>query len=98
MLADLLSLIKKRDAAWEREIALMICPNCGTVNRPGDYFCEECGAQLVADAAAAASETVVNPAAGLVAGVSLQNGRYVVVKALGWARFCWQKIPVWPIS
>lgn len=83
MLADLLSLIKKREAAWEREIALMICPNCGTVNRPGDYFCEECGAQLAADAAAASSETVVNPAAGLVAGVSLQNGRYVVVKALG---------------
>lgn len=63
----------------------MICPNCGTENRPGDHFCEECGAQLVAGAAetTTSGNEIANPAAGLVPGVSLQNGRYVVVKALG---------------
>jgi len=59
------------------------------VNKPGDYFCEECGAQLVANGAVTpggavtSDSTVINPAAGLTPGVSLQNGRYVVVKALG---------------
>ncbi len=67
----------------------MTCPNCGTVNRSGDHFCEECGAQLGADTAAPVTGTAtsqsgtLNPAAGLVPGVSLQNDRYVVVKALG---------------
>jgi len=67
----------------------MTCPNCGKVNRPEDHFCEECGAQLVAgDATTTTSvtpsgNTTANPAAGLVPGISLQNGRYVVVKALG---------------
>ena len=67
----------------------MTCPNCGTENKPGDHFCEECGAQLVAGDATtttsttATSNTVINPAAGLGPGVSLQNGRYVVAKALG---------------
>src|SRR6266849_4561701 len=67
----------------------MTCPNCGTVNRPGDHFCEECGAQLVASGTAVpggadiSDSSVINPAAGLTPGVSLQNGRYVVVKALG---------------
>lgn len=67
----------------------MTCPNCGTENRPGDHFCEECGAQLVVDSPAASGSSItpgtlaVNPAAGLTPGVSLQNGRYVTVKALG---------------
>ncbi|HEY0755551.1 MAG TPA: serine/threonine-protein kinase [Ktedonobacteraceae bacterium] len=73
----------------------MICPNCGTENRPGDHFCEECGAALVANNAVlststdipggldASSNIVTNPAAGLTPGVSLQNGRYVITKALG---------------
>src|SRR5215813_6098998 len=74
----------------------MTCPNCGTENRPGDNFCEECGAQLVTSSAVPASGIVTpggttvtpgtltaNPAAGLTPGVSLQNGRYVVAKALG---------------
>lgn len=67
----------------------MTCPNCGTENKPEDHFCEECGAQLVAGDAttmtntATSGSTVINPAAGLVSGVSLQNGRYMVVKALG---------------
>lgn len=67
----------------------MTCPHCGKVNRPEDHFCEECGAQLVADDSTASSGSVTsstitaNPAAGLTPGVSLQNGRYVVVKALG---------------
>jgi serine/threonine protein kinase len=63
----------------------MTCPNCGTENKAGDHFCEECGAQLISGEAAtttSGSETA-NPAAGLVPGVSLQNGRYVVAKALG---------------
>ncbi len=67
----------------------MTCPNCGTVNKPGDHFCEECGAQLIANGAATpggavtSDSTVINPVAGLTPGVSLQMGRYVVVKALG---------------
>jgi serine/threonine protein kinase len=63
----------------------MTCPNCGTENKAGDHFCEECGAQLISGEAAtttSGSETA-NPAAGLVPGVSLQNGRYLVAKALG---------------
>ena len=67
----------------------MTCPNCGKVNRPEDHFCEDCGAQLVAGDAVTTTNTtgsgstLINPAAGLVPGVSLQNGRYVVAKALG---------------
>lgn len=61
----------------------MTCPNCGTKNRPGDHFCEECGAQLVATEAAAPGDGAAGPAAGLGPGTSLQNGRYVMVKALG---------------
>jgi len=67
----------------------MTCPNCGKENRPEDHFCEECGAQLVAGDATitttvtSSGNTTANPAAGLVPGISLQNGRYVVVKALG---------------
>jgi serine/threonine protein kinase len=67
----------------------MTCPNCGTENKPGDHFCEECGAQLTTGDAVTTTNvtgsgsTIINPAAGLVPGVSLQNGRYVVAKALG---------------
>jgi serine/threonine protein kinase len=55
------------------------------VNKPEDHFCEECGAQLIAGDATttATSSTSINPAAGLGPGVSLQNGRYVIAKALG---------------
>src|ERR671931_1158213 len=33
-------------AARSRRIAAMRCPACGTENRPGVKFCEECGARL----------------------------------------------------
>ena len=61
----------------------MKCPHCGTENRPGDHFCEECGAQLVAPEAAAPAGGTGGLAAGLVPGATLQNGRYVIAKALG---------------
>lgn len=61
----------------------MRCPHCGTENRPGDHFCEECGAQLVAPEITGPTTGAAGPAAGLVPGASLQNGRYVIAKALG---------------
>lgn len=61
----------------------MKCPHCGTENRPGDHFCEECGAQLVATEATAPIGGAVGLAAGLVPGTTLQNGRYLIAKALG---------------
>jgi serine/threonine protein kinase len=61
----------------------MKCPHCGTENRPEDHFCEECGAQLVAPETAGPTTGAAGLAAGLVPGASLQNGRYVIAKALG---------------
>jgi serine/threonine protein kinase len=61
----------------------MKCPHCGTENRPGDHFCEECGAQLVAPEITGPTTGAAGLAAGLVPGASLQNGRYVIAKALG---------------
>jgi serine/threonine protein kinase len=61
----------------------MKCPHCGTENRPEDHFCEECGAQLVAPETTGPTTGGAGLAAGLVPGASLQNGRYVIAKALG---------------
>src|SRR5579883_3389393 len=61
----------------------MKCPHCGTENRPEDHFCEECGAQLVAPETSGPTTGAAGLAAGLVPGTSLQNGRYVIAKALG---------------
>lgn len=61
----------------------MICPHCGKENRPEDHFCEECGAQLTEGGAATTGSESASPATGLAPGMSLQNGRYVAVKALG---------------
>lgn len=69
--------------AWEREIEPMKCPHCGTENRPEDHFCEECGAQLTPLEATAPAGGAAGLAAGLVPGTTLQNGRYLIAKALG---------------
>jgi serine/threonine protein kinase len=61
----------------------MKCPHCGTENRPEDHFCEECGAQLGAPETTGPTTGAAGLAAGLVPGASLQNGRYVIAKALG---------------
>jgi len=37
---------------------MMICPNCGTENRPGARFCAQCGAALPAEVAARAPSPV----------------------------------------
>src|SRR5579883_1638026 len=71
--------------AWERGFNLMICPHCGTENKQGEHFCTECGAQLVDNSSTVTvtSNGGKGPAAGLAPGTSLQQGRYVIVKALG---------------
>lgn len=61
----------------------MKCPHCGIENRLENYFCEECGAQLVAGEAAGLAARTGDLAAGLVPGTGLQNGRYVIARALG---------------
>jgi serine/threonine protein kinase len=63
----------------------MICPYCGTENNHGELFCTECGGQLTDNPvnAVAAQKPEKGPAEGLTPGASLQNGRYVIVKALG---------------
>lgn len=61
----------------------MKCPYCATENRPENHFCEECGAQLVAAEAADLVTSPANLATGLVPGTSLQQGRYVIARALG---------------
>lgn len=63
----------------------MICPHCGTENKQGEHFCTECGAQLVDNSSTVTvtSNGGKGPAAGLTPGTSLQQGRYVIVKALG---------------
>jgi eukaryotic-like serine/threonine-protein kinase len=76
----------------------MKCPHCGTESKPGEHFCEECGAHLDETGTVAPGNGAVPPAAGLVPGTSplaseetttigpgarLQTGRYVTTKALG---------------
>ncbi len=73
----------------------MICPHCGTENKPEDHFCEECGAQLIALETTMPDNGVMGPAVptpgnetaspteGLTPGTSLQYGRYRITKALG---------------
>lgn len=39
----------------------MICPNCGTENRPGARFCAKCGASLVAETVAWTPPPVESP-------------------------------------
>src|SRR5947208_6502278 len=39
----------------------MKCPNCGTVNAPGEEFCSNCGASLDPTATDATIATSVNP-------------------------------------
>lgn len=51
----------------------MICPHCGTENKPEDHFCEECGAQLIATGAVTPGNGTVPPAAGFVSGTSPQS-------------------------
>src|SRR5258708_36102471 len=73
----------------------MICPHCGTENKPEDHFCEECGAQLIAletpmpdngvmgPAVPTPGNETASPTEGLTPGTSLQYGRYRITKALG---------------
>lgn len=63
----------------------MICPYCGTENEQGELFCAECGGQISDSPVAAVSthKPEKGPAEGLVPGTSLQNGRYIITKALG---------------
>ncbi|HEU5381142.1 MAG TPA: protein kinase [Ktedonobacteraceae bacterium] len=63
----------------------MKCPYCETENNQGELFCTECGGQLTENTVSAVSvnKPEKGPAAGLVPGASLQNGRYVISKALG---------------
>ncbi len=63
----------------------MVCPYCGAENEHGELFCTECGGQLTERSVAAVSahRPEIGPAEGLAPGTSLQNGRYIITKALG---------------
>lgn len=74
-----------KEPAWERENCLMTCPYCGNENIHGELFCTECGGKLANDTveAVSAQKPEKGPAEGLIPGTSLQDGRYVITKALG---------------